>query len=260
MSSDSDFENKLLHGYEKHISTFEKWCEYAANALGQIRQCGIIELDSVGDALIVANRPDIGEQNATKKWYDHEPIWSFFKNPEENISIFTTHFGWEDSNVYVGGYKGSMLYHRDILSDGTQQICFFTSDHPSVYQKLIQNLSLAKKLIKFFRKENEKILEYQRERKFNLSSRSTNYFVVNETDKTERDKMNDLLHAIGMLESDVFITEREWQCLKQLEFGRTSREASQALGISKKTVEWHLACLKRKLKVHSRSQLLETIK
>ena len=260
MGSERDFENTLMHGYESYIKHFDKWCKYAETALGQIRQCGIIELDGLGNALIAANRPDIGEENATKKWYNYEPIWAFLKNPTNDISIFTTHFGWETSHVYEGAYKGSMLYCRKVLDNGTQQVCFFTSDYPSIYGKIVQNLSLTKKLMKFFREESEMILAKEREHKFKLSAKSTNYFVVNEVDKTEREKMNDLLHAIGFFEENVFITEREWQCLKQLEFGRTARESGHALGISSRTVEWHLACLKEKLKVRSKSELLDKIK
>ena len=56
MSLQDDF----MHGYEKYSNHFDKWCEKAGVVLGNVTQCGILETDTQGNALIAINRPDFG--------------------------------------------------------------------------------------------------------------------------------------------------------------------------------------------------------
>ncbi|NQY42993.1 MAG: helix-turn-helix transcriptional regulator, partial [Legionellales bacterium] len=60
-----------------------------------------------------------------------------------------------------------------------------------------------------------------------------------------------------LLNKDVYITEREWQCIKLLEYGLSSRETAEILGISRRTVETHFVNIKIKLNINSKDQILE---
>ena len=243
----ANFEDGLMQGYTSHLVHFNKWCEHAYPVLGKVRQCGVIELNEDGTAYIVASRPDIGEQNILNKWYEHQEIWSFYKNPVDDVSTFTTQFGNENSTIYKPEFKSSGVLCREINSK-RQRVFFFTSDSPDIYTKLIQNVSLVKKLFKSFKDSTQSIVDYQQEHKINLAEHSTNYFRTNdEVDKTERDKVNEFLQNIGILEKGVKITQREWQCIKMLEHGKSAKETGDILGLSSRTIETFFNNLKNKL-------------
>ena len=256
----SSFENDLMHGYTQHLQYFDKWCEKAKPVLGEIRQCGIIELNSDGTAYIAANCPDIGEQNLTKKWYEYEANWSFYKRPNNEIITDTTQFGYEKSKVYEPEFRMSWFTDREIVNTDTQRISFFSADTPEIYTRLIQNIALVKKLLKFFKEENKPIIEYQQDHRFNLAEISTNFFRDNSNvDKTEREKANEFLQSLGILDDKVTISKREWQCIKMLEHGKSARETGDILGLSNRTIETFFNSLKSKLKVNKKRDILEII-
>jgi len=255
------FEEDFLHGYTKHTKIFDKWCEHAEPLLGDVRQCVRIELSSDGNAFIVANAPDIGEQSLTKKWYNHQKEWSFYENLSKNeITTGTSQFGHENSRIYTKDFRMSWFTLREIKDQDTQIIYGFASNHPSIYDNLIQNFTLIKKFLKFFHDENQKIFDYHRDRKFNLASVSTNFFRKHEdVDQTDREKLNQLLQTMGVLDEHTRITPREWQCIKMLEFGKTADKTGEILNISRRTVEAHFNNLKEKFKVRSKSELRDML-
>ncbi len=159
----SGFADELMDGYTKHTGHFDKWCEKASSALGNIIQCGVIELHRDGSAFIVANQPERGEQNLEKKYYLHQSNWSFDLNPVGKFFTETTQFRHEQSDVYTKKYRASWFYHRDMVGADIQQICFFASDSPVIYEKMIQSMSVIQKLLSFFKKDSQKIISYQRE-------------------------------------------------------------------------------------------------
>jgi DNA-binding CsgD family transcriptional regulator len=259
VSSDSNFEEEIMYGYTQYTEYFDKWCKKALNILGNIIQCGIIELHSDGTAYIVANRPDIGEQNISKKYYEHETNWTFYKNPVNSIATHSTQFGHENSKVYTKDFRYSWFYNREVINKDIQRNYFFVSDSPIIYEKFMQNTMVAKRLLQFFKKESSQIINLQQEHKFNLAQRSTNYFSVENIDKTEREKFNELLHVMGVLDKSKSISKREWQCIKIVQQGKTASEAGAILGISRRTVESYFLSVKEKLNVHTRGELLDII-
>ncbi|NQY41725.1 MAG: hypothetical protein HRT87_00015 [Legionellales bacterium] len=256
----SNFEDDLMYGYTQHLNHFDKWCEKAKPVLGDIRQCGIIELNSDGTAYIAANCPDIGEQNILNKWYEYENNWSFHKNPSDEIKTETTQFGYEKSEVYEPSFRTSWFTDRKVIGSNTQRISFFASSSPDIYTKLVQNMSLVKKLLKFFEVESQSILEHQQDHKVNLAEKSTNYFKTSDSlGKTEREKTNEFLQSIGILEPSVTISKREWQCIKMLEHGKSAKETGDILGLSNRTIETFFSSLKIKFKVSKKREILEII-
>ena len=73
-----------------------------------------------------------------------------------------------------------------------------------------------------------------------------------------RDEMRRISGALGgshaMAETDVPLTKRESEVLKQLAFGLTNKEIAQALGISYETVKEHVQHVLKKLGVADRTQ------
>jgi DNA-binding NarL/FixJ family response regulator len=58
----------------------------------------------------------------------------------------------------------------------------------------------------------------------------------------------------SVVESDVPLTKRESEVLKQLAFGLTNKEIAQTLGISYETVKEHVQHILRKIGVSDRTQ------
>lgn len=52
------------------------------------------------------------------------------------------------------------------------------------------------------------------------------------------------------------LTGREQEVLRSVKLGRTSRDAAASLGISERTVKFHMANILRKLKAGNRAQAL----
>ena len=74
------FEQDFLHGYEQYSNHFDKWCEKASPILGKVTQCGIVETDNAGNALIAINRPDFGELYIDKQSYLVDEHLTYSKN------------------------------------------------------------------------------------------------------------------------------------------------------------------------------------
>lgn len=67
-------------------------------------------------------------------------------------------------------------------------------------------------------------------------------------------------YAFVGLQGDVMLTKMEHECLKNILCLKTSRESATDLNLSAKTVEAHIAKLKKKLGVSSKSQMFELAK
>ena len=62
-----------------------------------------------------------------------------------------------------------------------------------------------------------------------------------------------------MFDEDVWFTDREWECLQLYFQGKSAKETGELLNISRRTVESYFASIKRKFKVHSKSDILDLI-
>lgn len=59
---------------------------------------------------------------------------------------------------------------------------------------------------------------------------------------------------------EIKLTQRERECLHYLSVGYSAKKIGQELKISSRTVEIHIANMKRKLECHTRLELLARIK
>lgn len=53
------------------------------------------------------------------------------------------------------------------------------------------------------------------------------------------------------------LTDKEINCIKQMMLGKTAKETAVVLGISYKTVEFHIANIKMKLNCYRKSEIIE---
>lgn len=266
----SSFENDWMHGYKKDCKSFEKWCEKATPILGRVTQCGFLELDGSGNMYIVGNRPDFGEEYLSHKAYildSHLTFSSKFENYEGEIRAFHTrdeyellHFSKDSLFQEKFGLHCGFSYKEKIDND-THRIYWFASDSSEIYNDLINNLVVFKKFLEYFKKENEPVIKYFQQRKFNISDKKENYFSKDDEKAffSEREKINYLLHSMGILDKNETITKREWQCIKIFQLGKTASKTGEMLGISRRTVETHFNSIKEKLNINSKSEIMNYI-
>ena len=256
----------LLKGYTENKKHFDKLCEEASPVLGKVTQCGIMELDSTGHALIVANRPDFGEVFLDKKGYTFDPHFVFSKNFKEGIKAFTTREEYEllylnAQSVYgkdFGIHNGFVWQEQ--ISQEIQRLYFFGSDTPEIYNEVVNNIEVFKKFLKYFKDRNKDIINMFREKKVKISDSKEQYFVDEDSQHvSKREQMNLLLHTVGVLEENTNISKREWQCIELLNLGYSASKTGEILGISRRTVEAHFERIKDKLNVRNKIDILETI-
>lgn len=63
--------------------------------------------------------------------------------------------------------------------------------------------------------------------------------------------------ALGTQISDVYLSKRETEVLRQAAFGKSAKVIGAILNISQRTVESHLENIKRKLNVYSKAELMD---
>jgi len=258
--------NDLLKGYTEHSKHFDRLCEEAKPILGKVTQCGIMELDSTGHALIVANRPDFGEVFLDKKGYLFDSSFAFSKNFKEGIKAFTTLEEYEllylnAESVYGKnfGIHNGFVWQEKINQD-VQRLYFFGSDTPEIYNEVVNNIEVFKRFLKYFRDKNKDVIDIARERKVKISDEKENFFVDDiKQHVSKREQMNLLLHTMGLLDRDKNISKREWQCIEFLNLGYSANKTGEILGISRRTIESHFNSIKEKLNVSKKIDILEII-
>jgi DNA-binding CsgD family transcriptional regulator len=248
MSLEQDF----LHGYEKHSKHFDKWCAKASTILGNVTQCGIVETDDEGNALIAINRPDFGELYIDKQSYLLDEHLTYLKTAIEGFKMQCSFDGVQflQKNEKMLYGQNFDLWHgftyTEKIDEYTQRQYYFGSDTPTIYDNLVNNLNLVKKLINQFKQDNEQIINYFRERKFNISEIKPDYFNnKNIPRKTEAENLTEVLHTLNVLDNNQKITNRELQCIQLYLQRKTAEQTGKALGISRRTVETHFYTLLR---------------
>ena len=244
--------------FENHFNTLAK---KAYPLVGKLRRIAIYELDSSGHAFFASNRPDVAEETFAKKYFLYQPNWQYIKKFKPKLQTFSTQFGHENSKIYQDKFKCTSVYIREQIDPDTQLIVLFNSTNPLIlFDVLANNSSGVRKLLQFFKSESKDVLSYHKNHKFNISSVRPGYF-VNSDDPyvSERDKTNYLLQTIGALDKNTFLTEREYQCLQLSCIGKSATQTGTLLGISNRAVESHFVNLKNKLKVTSKSKLMELL-
>ena len=261
MSLEQDF----LHGYEKYSKHFDKWCEKASPILGKVTQCGIVETDSEGNALIAINRPDFGGLYIDKQSYLVDEHLTYSKNVIEGFKTQCSFDGVQFLQNHEESLYGKKfdLWHGFTYTEmigNVQRQYYFGSDTPIIYDNLVNNVKLVIRLIKHFKQDNEQVINYFRERKFNVSEIKEDYF--NETNiicKSDAEKFTDNLHLLGLLGKNEKITDRELQCIQLYTRGMSANKTGKILGISRRTVEAHFTNVKQKLRIDFKYELNEML-
>lgn len=148
------FQEDFIHGYIKHEDNFNKWCNKASTVLGKITQCGIVETDNTGHALIAVNRPDFGESYIDQRGYTIDRHMTYSKNAIEGFTTQCSNEGiqfMQNNEEALYGKKFDLWYgftYLEKIDSNTNRQYYFGSDTPEIYNSLLNNLNLVKKFIR----------------------------------------------------------------------------------------------------------------
>ncbi len=256
------FEQDFMDGYNRYTKYFDKWCERASKLLGvKITQCGIVECDSTGNAFVALNRPDFGECYIEKQGYLFDRVFAYSNS--RSPGFYTC---LDNTGVQLLQKNEKFLFDRtfdlwfglgylDKIDNDTHRYYFFSANTLNIYAKLLNNKCVLLKLIHYFKQDVQYIIDYYKDRKFNIANKKPNYFLCELKNKSYSNKSNltNVLHSLGLLD-DMDITEREWLYLNLYIHGKSTNQISEILGVSIKTVKVYLEVLKAKLLANNISQ------
>ena len=261
------FEQEFIHGYKQYSKHFDKWCEQANFILGNVTQCGITEFDESGHAWVATNRPDYGEHYISNKGYILDKKWVYSPNFPEGFLTYCSNDGiqflQENENSLFGKkfdvWSGFSFFKK--VDNNIYRQFFFSADTPEIYDNLLNNVNLVKKFIQHFEKENQHIINYFRDRKFNIAEKKEDYFADQDNFicSQERENTVNMLHTLGILDQKKNISNREWQCIELYRQGKSATQTGKILGISNRTVETNFNNLKQKLNVNTKAELIDKI-
>lgn len=258
------FEENYAYSYTKYQKHFDKLCENSSAILGNIVQCGIIEVCKSGHILVATNRPEYGELFVQNKVYNLDPMLAYSAHIPDGFSAVTGtedfEYMWGDQKDFFGRVFNIIhgFYYTEKVDEETYRHYFFASDERQIYNTLIRNTSLVKNFVMHFKEANRDIFNKMQDRKIDLSKEKENYFThLKFPLKTDKERLIAFLHTLNLLSKNETLTDREFQCIKYYYQGRTSKAVGQILHISPRTVESHIDSIKSKLNVHSREELLE---
>lgn len=263
----SNFDDDLMKGFTQYDSHFQKWCEKASPILGKVTQCGIFENDITGHGFLATNRPDYGELYINERAYLIDPFYSYITNIEQSklsINPFNSEIeqeGYFDLNGQCPYLNVSyVIAYKERVDQKTIRTYGFASDNPRVHDALVNNLSVFKKFLYYFKSENEDAIKFIKDNKVNFSSVKDDFFVKNDfIELTDREKTNAFLRTAGVMDRDQAISKREWQCVTLYSRGKSASDTAKILNISRRTVEAHFDSVKQKLHLPNKSDILETI-
>ena len=149
-----------------------------------MRQCGIIEVDSFGDAFVAANRPDFGEEYLRKEIYKLDSHLRY--DPRAPSGSFKTfHSRGEYRQLHSGESsvfqeKFGLHYGFSCLvkiSEGVNRIYWFASDSADIYDRSLEAGGLVRKLINCFGDNSQEVVNHFRDFKFGVAEIKSDYFV-----------------------------------------------------------------------------------
>ena len=260
------FDEEYMHGYTAKEYHMSKMADKAYSVLGNITQCVMFEFDSTGHAFLAANRADFGEYFIEKKMYRvldfiiygnavDKKIIPYFSNPGINMML-------KGKNSLLGekfnDMENGFIYVEKLEDLDAYRMYGFSSDSKKIYNTILNDWDVAKKFITYFTEESKDVINYYRNRKFDLASQRKDYF-NNKRHQSEsyKEKIMNALYNLGTLSKKTSIDEKEWECFQLYHHGKAVDQIGEILGVSYRVVESHFDSLKKKLGVKSKVEIME---
>lgn len=230
-----------------------------------------VNIDNDGNFTGINNNPGFGKHYLDQQYYNADIHLA-------GTNKFGKYIVWDaiervgrSDQMYREGLQFGIGHVFTIVNKNEKGSDFFhfasNSNSNSINQIYLANLDLLNTFISYFNDKvssSRQLLTYT-DIKYNIDSinskfaiKSNDIFLLNETDRIQF--LKNLQEKSPSLIGEFKFTKRELDCLRYLVQGKTSREISEILGITKRTVEFYLANIKSKLYVSKKSKLIEKVR
>lgn len=188
---------------------------------------------------------------SNQKWLEHylakeyPKIGAFEHNSQLSKHKYILWFGLEqndpiliDSKEMLGMEYGVTLIRQEGDGYGFYNIGAKSTDS-SIINEYVNKLDQYDNFIQAFQEKADTILHTAKKLKLSICSELP-------TDRRKK---------LGYQSGDLYLTEREFQCVNYLSLGKTAEEIAVILKISKRTAESHIQNIKRKMNCYNQFRL-----
>ncbi len=223
-----------------------------------------------GHGFQVSNRPEVGNEYFSNQHYKFNPFICHPDNYKHNQVIITQDY-YQDK-FFEPYYKSIKVIENSF--GFSNYLCIFKKQgdvahiffYSSSKKNALLNTLFSRHLHAFMSFSDYFLQEWSEHSKkmepylLNLGDLMGSHFhKVNPNlfSHTEKEKIQKLMRQMGLLDAftDIQLTKRESDCILQLLKGKSAREISEALGITKRTVEHYLENIKQKFNCLNKSEL-----
>jgi DNA-binding CsgD family transcriptional regulator len=152
----------------------------------------------------------------------------------------------------IGNFIDLVERHEDYI----ELFCYGSNaDHPEIVNYYLNNMNFLENFKLYFKEEAACLLKEAENKKIQLSELMYPPYMGLKKQSMSHFE-NPMRQKFYFQNKNITLTSRQYDCLEQLAFGCTSKEAAKNLGLSYRTVENYLANLKSLFNCHRKSQLI----
>ncbi|MBA3238404.1 MAG: helix-turn-helix transcriptional regulator [Parachlamydiaceae bacterium] len=217
---------------------------------------------------IIGTHPTWMEEYYNEKYYLHNPFLCHPSTLHEGVHFPNTARDEQYLEMLQLRRKRIDADHAMILVNKVHgeidAFCFFTNtDNPQIYNFYMNEMSLLRSFIDFFKSEMKEDLTHLKMSPANMALAKKELFFPKEPKKIITTSLRHaFLKSIGKdlnWLTSIKLTNREKEVLKHLRIGKTAQEIANLLFISRRTVEKFLENIKLKLHCERRSEIFDRL-
>jgi len=237
----------------------ENVCQPLSNYLG-ITHAGYIKIFNDGTMLRMANKPEWTKKYFEQSFYNDVDLYGMKDVPENGMRIsFLT--GNPTSDHYRALCSDFNIWNFLIISKkfaNHSEFWFFgtTRDNTEILNYYLNHINVFKEFTLYFRNYFSEIIDHHNPSQLIVSKLKSIDYNDEQDDKVVR-----LLQEIKIkayhLKDDIYLSQREKDCLHYLASGRTMKEIARLINLSPRTVEYYINTLKLKTNSHTKSNLIK---
>jgi LuxR family quorum-sensing system transcriptional regulator SolR len=247
-----------LHFNENIAEIVENICNPLNNYLG-ITHFGYVKIFNDGSMLRIANKPEWTRKYFEKSFYNDIDFYGMRHVPENGTrtSLLTGTPITEHSLIICRDYNiwNSLIIYKKFLDYGDVWYFGTTRDNTEILNYYMNNIDIFKNFIVYFKNKLSDIIEPYEPTKLIVSKIKLQKY-ANDDEKTRQ-----LLHTLKIksyhLKDDIYLSQREKECLSHLSTGKTMKEIARIINISPRTVESYINTIKKKTGFNTKSNLIK---
>jgi len=263
----------ISFGTKNYYKKLIKLSEPLELVLGPITECGIIKISKDKRLSMAISVPGYLDLYLDKKYYNHDPHFAESKNFSSGLAFWFTQsdLDYQNKLIHDGRRFFDMGHGFTYVTKGTDGNCYAyliasSQFNSHFYNKVINNMYLVKKFIKYIHDEAKPVFNTLDEHSINCEDLKGREALKNQipivSQNLNSQNLITYMKAQGLLNQhikDLQLTNREKECAKLFVKGKTAKETAATLGISPRTVEDHLNSTKYKLRCELKKDMKDIL-